>query len=399
MPIKTIIVIAGLALGASACSAQSVSAVTSASIKTKDARNTTVVESTRQNIAEQNLVGDDLFTERDLRQEVDSQKIQDFVLTSGNNSEIKEEGIYRLSGSYQNTSLVINAGDRDKIQLVLDGLEITNQNQPAIYVKSADKVWVTTSEKNSDLKVTGDYTPDGDTNLDAVIFSRSDLVLNGTGFLNIQSNEGNGISTKDDLKITGGSFVIQAAEDGLEANDSIRIHDGNIRIAAGEDGLHSENDEDLTLGYIFIRGGNITINSGDDGIRGNSQITIAGGSITIPQSKEGIEATHILIEDGSIDIYATDDGINATRKGAGTVAIRVTGGSIAISMANGDTDAFDSNGDLFISGGTIDVTARSAFDADGQSSLTGGTVRVNGSPVTSLSQGGFRGGKRKSPRR
>ena len=399
MPIKTIMAIAGLALGASACSAQSVSAITSASIKSKDAKNSTVVESANLNTAEQNLVGDDLFTERDLRQEVDSEEIQDFVLTNNQSVEIENEGIYRLSGSYQNTSVVINAGDKDKIQLILDGLEISNQSQPAIYVKSADKVWVTTSEKNSDLNVTGNYAPDGDTNMDAVIFSRSDLVLNGKGFLNIQSNEGNGISTIDDLKITGGTLVIQAAEDGLEANDSIRIHDGNIRITAGEDGLHSENDEDLTLGYVYIRGGNITIEAGDDGIRGNSQITIAGGAISIPQSKEGIEATHILIENGNIDIYATDDGINATRKGAGTVAIHVTGGTISISMANGDTDAFDSNGDLFISGGTIDVTARSAFDADGQSSLTGGTVRVNGSPVTSLSQGGFRGGKRKSPRR
>ncbi|MNC83981.1 hypothetical protein D3C75_1382440 [compost metagenome] len=54
------------------------------------------------------------------------------------------------------------------------------------------------------MEVTGSYVADGETNLDAVIFSRADMTLNGTGTLEIISNEGNGISSKDDLKITGG---------------------------------------------------------------------------------------------------------------------------------------------------------------------------------------------------
>ncbi|MBQ6907578.1 MAG: carbohydrate-binding domain-containing protein, partial [Clostridia bacterium] len=38
-----------------------------------------------------------------------------------------------------------------------------------------------TNGNTSTLSVTGTFTADGDTNTDAVIFSKDDLVLNGTG--------------------------------------------------------------------------------------------------------------------------------------------------------------------------------------------------------------------------
>ena len=89
-------------------------------------------------------------------------------------------------------------------------------------------------------------------------------------------------------------------------------------------------------------------------------------TIHIPTSKEGIESTRVQINGGSIDIYATDDGINAAEKTSNAMFIEVNGGNITINMAQGDTDAFDSNGDLFIRGGTINIQAHSPFDADGK---------------------------------
>ena len=56
-----------------------------------------------------------------------------------------------------------------------------------------------------------------------------------------------------------------------------------------------------------------------------------------------------------------------------------------MAVGSGDTDAFDANGDIYISGGTIDVTAQSAFDFDGTAELTGGTVTVNGEQITNHS--------------
>ena len=59
------------------------------------------------------------------------------------------------------------------------------------------KYSVTTTDSENTLSVTGTFTADGDTNTDAVIFSKDDLVLNGVGVLNIQSSD-NGVTCKDD---------------------------------------------------------------------------------------------------------------------------------------------------------------------------------------------------------
>ncbi len=64
-------------------------------------------------------------------------------------------------------------------------------------------------------------------------------------------------------------------------------------------------------------------------------------------------------------------------------------------MGAGDTDAVDSNGDLIITGGTINITAQSAFDYDGNLTHTGGTIIVNGketNTITSQMMGGQMGG-------
>lgn len=338
----------------------------------------------------------EMFTDRDLVQSPDLSDATRLTLTSGQDVSIVEEGIYVISGQVSDTTIIVEANEAAKVQLVLEDLQITNQDAPAIYVVSADKVFVTTTDSINALSVTGTYMVDGETNLDAVIFSKSDLVLNGLGTLEINAMTGNGISSKDDLKITGGSYKIEALADAIEANDAIRIYDGDINLISDKDGLHSENEEDLSLGYIYIRQGTITIEVGDDAIRGNSIVQIDGGSIDIVSSSEGIEATYVQINGGDISIYATDDGINAAEKSIYDVLIEVNGGSIDVVMASGDTDGFDANGDIVINGGTISVEGMSSFDADGTASLNGGEVTVNGEIITEIIQsqmGGTKGNR------
>ncbi len=326
----------------------------------------------------------EMFSDRDMEQSADLSGAVYLELTSGEDVTISEEGVYVLSGTVENTTVVVEADDEAKVQIVLDGVSITNEDAPAIYVKSADKVFVTTTSSDNVMEVSGTYTADGDTNLDAVIFSKSDLVLNGTGTLQIVSYEGNGITSKDDLKVTGGTYSITSLLDGLEANDSICIAGGDITVTTNKDALHSENEDDSSLGYIYILDGTLNITAADDGIRGTSIVQIDGGEINIETCTEGIEATSIQINGGEISIYATDDGINASAKSNYDIVIEVNGGTINVSMASGDTDAFDSNGNIYINGGTIDITATSAFDPAGEAQLNGGTVTVNGEIITEI---------------
>jgi hypothetical protein len=328
----------------------------------------------------------EMFTERDLEQAADLSDASYIELNNGEDVLISEDGVYVLSGEAENVTVIVESDDEAKVQFVLDGASIKNDDSPAIYVKSADKVFVTLTDSNNYMEVSGSYEADGDVNLDAVIFSQDDLVLNGTGALEIISATGNGITSKDDLKVTGGTYTITSLEDGLEANASIRIAGGDITINSDKDAVHSENEEDSSLGYIYISGGTLNISADDDGTRGTSIVQIDGGVINIKTCTEGIEGTYIQINDGEITIYAKDDGINASAKSGNDVVIEVNGGTINVSMASGDTDAFDSNGNIYINGGTIDIAASSAFDSMGTAQLNDGTVTVNGQIITQITQ-------------
>ncbi len=342
------------------------------------------------------IIADDQFSSRDLEQTADISGATTVTLTSGKDTTINTEGVYIIKGNVTDTSIIIAAGEADKIQLVFDGVTVTNDSKAAVYVKTADKVFITTTGSASTFNVNGTFEADGETNLDAVIFSKSDLTINGTSTLNITSKNGNAITSKDVLKVTGGTYNLTASGHGLEANDSIRVYDGAFTINVGKDALHSENEEDATLGYIYIQNGTLNINSSDDAIHSNTIVQIDGGTINIESASEGIEATFVKINDGNIKLYATDDGVNATNKSDNEVRIEVNGGTISITMGSGDTDGFDSNGDFYINGGNITVVANSAFDADGTRALNGGTVIVNGQQVTEITvqQMGGPGGKR-----
>ena len=321
----------------------------------------------------------DLFSSRDLQQTADLTGATAYTLADGQDLHITAAGVYVLSGTASDVTVYVEAGKEDKVQLVLDGVSITNQDFPAIYVKSADKVFVTTSG-DSVVSVTGTFASDGDIKTDGAIFSKSDLTLNGTGTLTISSTK-NGVVSKDDLKVTGGTYSITAASKALEAKDSIRVADGTLDLTAGMDALHAENSDDDEKGYIYIGGGTLTLRAGDDAIHANSAVQIDDGTLTITAS-EGIEATYIQLNGGTISIDAQDDGINAAQKsGAYRATVEINGGDITVAMAAGDTDGVDSNGDIVVNGGTINVTGNSTFDCDGSAQYTGGTIIVNGQQI------------------
>ncbi len=336
----------------------------------------------------------DLFTDRDLEQTADLSGAVSYTLADETDITITAAGVYVITGSAKNATIIVDALDDDKVQLVLDGVTIENDDFPCIYVKNADKVFVTTTDSENSLSVTGTFTADGETNTDAAIFSKDDLVLNGTGTLTIVSSD-NGITGKDDLKITGGTISISCASDALEANDSIRIAAGTVSVSTQKDGLHVENEDDNTTGYVYICGGTLSITAGDDGIHATTILQIDGGTVSIAAG-EGLEATWIQINGGAISISASDDGVNAARKSTiCTPLFEMNDGTLTVSMGQGDTDAIDSNGNIVVSGGTIDISGQSAFDYDGTAQYNGGTIIVNGTETNSITNqmmGGGMGG-------
>lgn len=367
----------------------------------------------------------------------------DAVSITENTVTIKEEGTYILSGSLSNGMVIVEAEDTDKIQLVLNGVSISSTQSAALYVRSADKVYVTTvSGTENRLEHSGTYTAIDENNIDAAVFSKSDLTFNGEGMITVTAQEGHGIVSKDDLILTSGTYVITSASHGIAGKDSVRISNGSYTIVSEKDGIHGEHTEDSSLGFVYLAGGTFdiksqqdgisasswlqaeggtytidaeddtlhsngnlvihdgtyTLSSGDDGIHADSNVTIAGGIIDIAKSYEGIEGLSIDVTGGESSVLASDDGMNAAGgndssgfEGPGPggdqfastegAYIHISGGILHV---NASGDGIDSNGDITVSGGETYVSGptnsgNGTLDYSGTAQITGGIFVASGS--------------------
>lgn len=118
---------------------------------------------------------------------------------------ITEEGVYELSGEI--TDGYIEIDTLGNIKLILNNVSITNFSGPAIYIKNAENTAIYIA------KDTINYLEDGNTytsfdDVDGVIYSADDLILDGEGSLNIKANYQDGIVSKDDLKIINGTYNV-----------------------------------------------------------------------------------------------------------------------------------------------------------------------------------------------
>lgn len=236
------------------------------------------------------------------------------VQIEGTTVTITEEGTYVLSGDLADGQIVVDAGDAEKVQLVLNGVTVTNDDGACIFVKAADKVILTLAEGSENIlsDTGGSYVqPDEGSTVDGVIFSREDLSINGTGSLTVDAGYKHGIVCKDDLAVAGGTTEVTSAEKGIVGEDSVRIKDGTITVTAGEDAVHSDTVGKEGKGFIYIEDGSLTLESGDDGIHAETSLIIAGGKIDVTECREGLEGATIDILDGDIRVTAQDDGLNA----------------------------------------------------------------------------------------
>lgn len=377
--------------------------------KNSNSENTdTAKTSTTQNIDIANM-----FSDRDMETGYDEEKSvnikladngttsdSDTVKISDNTVTITEEGTYVLTGALTDGMVIVEVKDTEKVQLVLNGVEITNETSAAIYVRSADKVFITTTENAENvLENGGEYTAIDDNNIDAVIFSKADLTLNGTGSLMVNAEAGHGIVSKDDLVLTSGTYEIQSASHGLSGKDSVRVANGTYTITSEKDGIHAENADDDSLGFVYLAEGNFEIVAKGDGISAGNWIQSDGGTYTIiagdgsenvqkngqkwefgPRgeqentaeensvSMKGIKAAgDLTVTAGKYDLNTADDSIHSN---ANTT---ISGGEWTI--ASGD-DGIHGNSATTISGGTIEIT-QSYEGIEGLSiDITGGDIQL-----------------------
>ncbi|MDR0499925.1 MAG: carbohydrate-binding domain-containing protein [Coriobacteriales bacterium] len=331
------------------------------------------------------------------------------VQVSGTIATIGEEGTYIVSGSCSNGQLAVNAiAEGTKVQLVLDGLTLSNSNDAALLVEQADKVFITLAPNSSsvlgdnsqrnDVSLTDDdETTSTDTTSDATsdgtheshnatLFAHDDLTINGTGSL-VVSSVTHGISCKDDLAVADGDIQITAAGDGLKGKDSVIIAGGTLNISADDDGIVStQTDQAYEKGFVSINSGSIKVSAKDDGLHAETIARLAGGSLTITKSYEGIEGAQIWILGGEHSVTSSDDGLNAAGSARTDFLLSIQGGNIFV---NAEGDGLDSNGTLIQSGGNVVVngptrSGNGALDAN-SATISGGTILAADSGGMSMS--------------
>ena len=305
----------------------------------------------------------------------------DAVQISGNTVTIIDEGTYILSGTLTDGMVIVDAEDTDKVQLVLDGVDITSAESAAIYVREADKVFITTaSDSQNTLTNGGTYTAIDDNNIDAAIFSKSDLTLNGAGSLTITAKAGHGVVSKDDLVLTSGTYQIDAASHGLSGKDSVRIASGSYTIVSGKDGIHAENADDTSLGFVYLADGTFDITSDGDGISAGNWLQADGGVYTV---KAGGGSENVQKSDGewqfgpgqqteSTDTTEEDTVSMKAIKAAGELILK--GGKYSLDSAD---DTIHSNANITISDGEFTLASGDdGIHADSATTISGGTIDI-----------------------
>lgn len=449
----------------------------------------------------------DIITDSNNIDDIDYSNLKKVDIELTETLTIKTGGVYTLTGTISDGQIYIDTND--SVKLILNNVDITNKNGPAIMIENAKQVYIELTNDSVNYLTDGNnYTVDLEGEPNATIFSKDDLILDGSGKLVISANYQDGIVSKDNLKIIDGSYEISAVDDAIRGKDSLVIINGSFDIESLGDGLKSTNDSDEKLGYILIENGefnivatndgiqaetdlvigngnfniktgggsvnsslenanwgkwgepfknkdsvknnnpvknddgnstkglkatnnivisngefiidssddsihsngyvgisngNFNINSGDDGIHADNELIIDGGTINIQKSYEGLEAESITINDGTIDIVSSDDGINAAGgndassinnrpsmnnfEGTGNSEIQINGGTIFVDASG---DGVDANGSIYMNGGLVIVNGpvdngNGAIDYDKEFKITGGTFIASGS--SGMSQG------------
>lgn len=316
---------------------------------------------------------------------------------------ITAAGTYLVSGTHR--QIVVAAPENAKVQLVLQNVTLTAQNEPAIYVKSADKVFVTLAEQSVNTVSDGGSRQSGQESADAAIFSKADLTVNGTGTLKVTGNYKHGIVSKDDLVIANAKLAVTAARHGLEGKDCLKLSEADLTVTAGGDALRSTNEEDETRGFIVVYSGNYSLTAEQDAVQAQTALLIKNGTFTLQSgggsanasttpngeknqnwgnwgrpeqenstadentaSAKGLKAGTLLkIENGSFTVDSSDDSIHANGD------IEINGGSLQ--LTSGD-DGVHADSSLFVNGGTLTVQKSYEGLEAGVLNLNGGNLSI-----------------------
>ncbi len=331
---------------------------------------------------------EDMFTERDSEIDYDEAtaiKIElngdgatasdSSVKISGTTITITKDATHIISGTLNDGMIIVDAPDTAKLQLVLNNTDITSKTSAPLYIKEADKVFVTLVGDN--VLTSGDsFNDTQEDNIDGTVFSKQDLTFNGEGTLTVSSPAGHGIVGKDDLVFTGGSYTITSTSHGIQANDSVRIKNAIISADAGKDGIHVENTDDTEKGFVYISSGTVKIESEGDGISSSSYMQITDGTFEITAG--GGYENGAKESSGNFGQFGGGGGMHGDRNiGRNPEGMSFTTTSTTDDDSSTSMKGIKSDNSMLISGGTFTVdSADDSIHSNISATINGGTFEI-----------------------
>ncbi|MEL7597650.1 MAG: carbohydrate-binding domain-containing protein, partial [Clostridiaceae bacterium] len=309
-----------------------------------------------------------------------------------------------ISGKLNDGQIIVDVQDKGTVRLVLNGTEIKSSDNAPIYVKNAGKTIISLEAGTENTITDGTKYTLEDTSSDepsAAIFSKDNLVINGTGKLNVKGHYKDGITSKDDFKIIGGNIQITSVDDGLVGRDILAVKEGTITIQAGGDAVKSSNDEDTTKGIVAIEKGTFNLKAEKDGIQAETAVLIGDGSFNITSGGGSVNGTKKAEENmkgfggkrGPKDMNNSDTTNNSntaansnttnstteteteSKKAIKAVAdIGIAGGTFNIDSAD---DSMHSNNNAVIEGGSFTIASGDdGIHADSTLGIKGGKINI-----------------------
>ena len=187
---------------------------------------------------------------------------------------INTAGTYTLRGKFKHAVIVeTETGDTN---LILDNVTIENKKTAAIIGLSGDSLTINTVDNSTNTLSDG-----GNSQFDACIYSKIDLIIDGDGMLNVNGNYKEGIATNNaNITINMGRITVKAEDDGINAGGdkagTIEINHATILVDAKGDGIDSNKNVVINSGIMLISGSS---ENGDAGIDTDKGYTINGGTI------------------------------------------------------------------------------------------------------------------------
>lgn len=300
-----------------------------------------------------------------------------------------------------------------RYNILMNGVNITNPDGPAINIQSEKKTSVILIDGTSNTFTDGvTYAnPVNEEDQDGAFFSEAKLVFSGTGSMTINGygSDQHGLCSDDVIEVNGGIITVSGAtKDGIHANDGFLITDGTVYVTSSGDGI--DGDE----GNIEITGGSITTTNNSDDVKGiscDSTLIISGGIVNITVSgdqSKGMKSDQAMtLNGGYITIFNSGDAV-LEASGSGydpsyctaiksDVDININGSDITIvstgkagkgissdaniMMISGSVGITSSgNGATYInSSGVLDAYVATCLSADGDINITGGTITTSSS--------------------